>query len=447
MANKGSDKGASDDLRRRLLRSTDFGPALRVGVVAVLFLATAVTVGAAYLPFEGAVIAQGKLEARGQNQIVQHLEGGIVSEILVKDGQEVQRGDVLIRLDTTKANSDLQRLHAELNAGAARLAVLLAERNSLDKITYPSWLLDQAETDTAIADLLADQDAEFQARLEKKSIEVELLQRQIDAGEQELFGIKSQIESLGREKGLLDEELAAIDELRLKQLIDRSRIYNMRREQVKVEGQLAAANSAIGETEQKILGYHQQVISLEKDRVELAAEQVGVLRVEIAKFRAEIEATRDVIKRSEVLSPVDGVVVSVKVNTIGAVLYEGGEVAELLPQPADLVAKVRVMPVDIDRIHVGQEAFVRMEALDIPFAPLMSGTLEYVSADRLLDEAEGIEYYEARVSKVILPDDIGVDGLYAGMNVEAYIKTGSRTFFQYVFEPIAKSFERSLRER
>ncbi|SLN58971.1 Type I secretion system membrane fusion protein PrsE [Falsiruegeria litorea R37] len=438
---------STDELRKSLEKNTDLTPALRFGTLVLILIVIAAGFGAAYLKFDGAAVAAGNMMARGQNQIVQHLEGGIVSEILVDEGEEIKAGDVIVRLDTTQATSDLRTYIAEMNSTAARLAAFHAEREGETGITYPAWLLDTAKRDAEVASLMQDQDHEFQARLEASTAQAGTLRSRIEAAKAELEGYEVQLRSFEEQKALTVAELADVETLYSKQLVGASRVYDVRGQLAELDGRVGQAHSKIGEIEQRILGFQQEIFALEKDRVELAAEQVVTFRLEMLKLAAAIEETRDVIRRSTVRAPVDAVIVRRAVNTIGGVLGSGGEVVELLPQPADLVAEVRVSVGDIDRIYLGQDAFVRLSALDIPFAPLLDGKVEYIAADRAVDEISGEEYYPVRISNIQVPEDIGDNRLYSGMQVEAFIKTGERTFAQYVFEPLKRSFERSLRER
>ncbi|WP_164660061.1 HlyD family type I secretion periplasmic adaptor subunit [Tropicibacter sp. Alg240-R139] len=447
MTKKTGPSDSTDDIRKSLEKNTDLSPTLRFGTLVLILILMSAGFAAAYLKFDGAAVAAGNMMARGQNQIVQHLEGGIVSEIFVDEGEEIKAGDVIIRMDTTQATSDLRTYIAEMNSTAARLAAFHAEREGEIKITYPAWLIDIAKRDEEVAALMQDQDREFQARLEASAAQAGTLRSKIEAAKAEVEGYKVQLVSYKQQKALTTAELADVETLYGKQLVGASRVYDVRGQMAELDGRVGQVASKIGEIEQRILGFQQEIYALEKDRVELAAEQVVTFRLDMLKLAAAIEETRDVIRRSTVRSPVDAVVVRRAVNTIGGVLGSGGEVVELLPQPADLVAEVKVLAGDIDRVYMGQEALVRLSALDIPFAPLLDGKVEYIAADRDVDETTGLEFYPVRISNIQVPDDIGDNRLYSGMQVEAFIKTGERTFAQYVFEPLKRSFERSLRER
>ena len=440
------DQNELTTLRRRLLASTDHRKPVLIGFTALALFAGAFGVGAGTAPIDGAAIAPGNFVARGQNKLIQHLEGGIVSEILVEEGDSVRRGDILVRLDTARAEADLARLTTELNMGLAREARLVAERDGHASITYPEVLLQAASDKGTIAALMHDQDKEFAARVASREVKISILRQKIKAGEQQISGYEAQIAANSKRQGLLQKEIDAVQSLFDKGLMEGERLYNLKRNMAELEGDNGKAAADVGAVHQSNLENEQQIASLEKERVVEAARDVIELRLALAKVQKELAQTHDLLDRSVVAAPVDGIVVKLDVNTVGGVLAQGGTVVELLPMPADMVVEVRVTPGDIDRISEGQTASVRIPALHIPYSPLMSAKVEYVSADRLRDEKSEADYYIARISEIELPDDMDKSRLYPGMQVEAFILTESRTFAEYLFDPIWQSFTRSLRE-
>ena len=442
-----TDASNIDGLRKKLLASTNHRKPILIGLTSLALFAGVFGVGAGTAPIEGAALAAGHFVARGQNQLVQHLEGGIVSEILVKEGDVVRKGDVLIRLDTTRAKSELERLTGELHSGMAREARLLAERDSLDHIVYPPALLDMAKAEPAMALLMADQDKEFSARLGSRATKIEILERKNKAAETEIEGYKIQRAANKTQRDLLQQEIDSVQALFDKGLTAAERLYRLKRNIADLEGQDGKLASQVGSIEQSILENMQEIEGLENTRVEDAAKDIVELRLSLAQTRDDMTKSSDIVRRSVVVAPVDGVVFKRHVNTIGAVLAQGGDVVELLPQPSNLVVEVMVLPQDIDRIYNGQEAAIRIPALHIPYSPLMPGRIEYVSADRMTNQDTGEEYYVARISDIALPSDIDQKRLYPGMQVESFIVTGPRTFAEYIFDPIWQSFTRSLREK
>lgn len=436
-----------DGIREKLARNTSPRGPLLFGLGVLACFATVFVLGGGLAPIEGAAVAHGNFVARSLNQTVQHFEGGIVSQILVKEGDLVKKGQVLVKLDTTQAVSDLARLTTEMNSGAARLARLFAEREKLDAIAYPEWLAERAKSDDAIAKLMEDQDKEFAARLKGRETKTAILNQKIKALEVQIEGDRQQQAALVEQQEIIVAQLESTKPLFDKGLVPAERYYRLQLQNSDVDSNRARLTSAIGAAQQEILENQQQIVSLHDESVETAATDIVDLRLQLAKTVADIASTSDILKRSDIIAPMDGTVVKRHVNTIGAVLRQGGDVAELLPEPADLVVEVRVSPSDIDRIHVGQDASVRVSALDLPYAPLMPGKVEYVSADRIVDSDAEQEYYVARISDVELPAGITGDHVYPGMQVESFIETGARTFAEYIFDPLWRSYTRSLRER
>jgi HlyD family type I secretion membrane fusion protein len=433
-------------LRRKLVASTNHRKPILIGVSVFALFAGVFGVGAGTAPIEGAAIATGNFVARGQNQIIQHLEGGLVAEILVKEGDAVKQADILVRLDTTPAKADLARLTTELHMGWAREARLVAEREGQGTISYPEALLQAARKDPAIAALMRDQDREFAARLASREIKIAILRQQIRAGEEQIIGFEAQRSANAKQRALLQQETDSVQSLFDKGLTAAEKLYRLKRGIADLEGQDGKTASDIGAVRQTNLENEQQIASLEKERVEEAAKDVISLRLELAKVQKELVQTSDLLRRSVVIAPVDGIVVKLDVNTIGGVIQQGGSVVELLPTPADLVIEARITPGDIDRISQGQKASVRIPALHIPYSPLMNAKVEYVSADRRIDPEKKIDYYVARISAVELPGDVDRLRIYPGMQVEVFILTGSRTFAEYLLDPIWESFTRSIRE-
>ncbi|WP_373503339.1 HlyD family type I secretion periplasmic adaptor subunit [Aestuariivirga sp.] len=433
-------------LRKRLLAATNHTKPIWVGAVALAVFGGVFGVGAATAPINGAAIAAGSFVARGQNQVVQHLEGGIVAEILVDEGSVVSRGDILVRLDTTRARAELERLTTELHMGMAREAQLMAERDEQDRISYPGVLLEAARSDQAVARLISDQESEFSARQASRAVKIAILRQSINAGEEQIEGFLAQRDAYAIQIDLLRQEIKAVQSLYDRGLSAMDRLYGLSRTAAEIQGLDAKVKSEIGAVRQMNLEAEQQIASLERERVEAAATDVISLRLELAKLQKELKQTSDLLTRSIVVSPVDGIVVKREVNTVGGVIEEGGTIVELIPTPANLVVEARINPADIDRIFEGQAASVRIPALHIPYSPLMTARVEYVSADKLIGSEDESDYYVARISEIVLPSDIDPGRLYPGMQVEVFIITGSRTFAEYLFDPLWTSFSRSIRE-
>lgn len=439
--------GDTSDLRGRLFAATNYVRPISFGVAGVFALVCIFGAWAATAPIEGAAIAPGAFIARGQNKRIQHLEGGIVAEINVAEGDTVQVGDVIVRLDATKSASELQRLTSECDTALAREARLIAERDSLDSITYPEELISRSAQDQAVAVLMHDHDREFAAGRLRRQNEISILRQKIKAQEAEILGYKAQREFTAVQLSLLDKEISIVEQLVDQGLLTQERLFSGKRKQAELRGSDGELSASIGRTEQGILENLQQIERTQNETIEKAASDLVELRVEKSKLIMDIVATRDVLTRTAVRAPANGVIVKLEVNTIGEVLSAGGAVADLLPLPADLVVEARVRPADIDRVHVGQRAAIRIPALHIPYSPLIDAKVEYVSADKFVDDDSGEAYYLTRISDIVLPSDIEARRLYAGMQIESFIVTEPRTFSEYILDPLWQAFSRSLREQ
>lgn len=434
-------------VRARLFARTSAGAPIAIGLLAMAALFGSFGVWAGTAPIRGAAVAEGSFVARGQNRTIQHLEGGIIEAILVDEGAQVRAGDELIRLDPTQSRATLQRLSAEFETILAREARLVAEREGADRLAFSDTLRERAANEPVIAELMADQEEEFAAKRDRFRAETAVLGQKIKALEEEISGQKAQRAAIARQLALVEEEIEDVQALFEKRLTAQERLLALKRTASQLQGKDGELIAASGKAEQTILENRQQIIRLETERVEEAATGLVELRVEKAKLQNEIEAAADVLERGSVRTPMDGIVVKVHVNTIGGVLEQGAAVVDILPLPADLVVEARLDPVDIDRVAPGQDASVRIPALHIPYSPAIPARVEYVSADRFVDEETNEIYYLARIGGIDLPADIEPERLYPGMQVEAFIATEPRTFLEYLVEPVLQSFQRSLREQ
>lgn len=433
--------------RRRLSRATNFRRPIIIGLAGTAIFAATLMGWAATAPIEGAALAAGKFVARGQNKRIQHYEGGIVSEIAVAEGDLVKQGDVILRLDTTQQEAELRRLSAEYDAALAYEARLLAERDRREEIEYPAELAARRGSEEPIATLMDDYEREFKSSLMARKNEMTILDQKIKAQGAQIAGYKAQLDATVTQLEIVDQELAVVEDLLTKGLITQERVFGMRRAKAKLLGDKGNFESTISKIDEEILQNRQEIEQLLNSSSEKAAKDLLELRVSAAKIVRDLVSTKDFLARSVVRSPVDGIVVTLHVHTIGGVLSEGGAIADIIPQPADLIAEVRVDPADIDRIHSGQAAGIRIPALHIPYSPLIDAKVEYVSADSLIDQDTGSSYYLARIGDIDMPSDIDQERLDPGMQVEAFIVTEPRTFAEYVLDPIWESFTRSFREK
>ncbi|RKE72979.1 HlyD family type I secretion periplasmic adaptor subunit [Pseudorhodoplanes sinuspersici] len=396
----------------------------------------------------GAVMASGSIAANGENQTIQHLEGGIVKDIFVKDGDAVVAGQPLIALDPTLVEANLNRARKTLVTLRADEARLLAELGDHETIEFSADLM-SAALDPAINDFIQSKKSEFELRSLRYRNEVSILRQRLAGLHEEMAGTEAQRVANKKQMGLMRDELKDLDYLYQKGLARQDRMFAMQRSEADLEGKDGALQAAIGKAKQTIAEIQQQIEKLGHDRRTEAGAKLSETRTRIADTLEQIIAYKSVLSRIIVRAPTDGTVVRLNVNTVGAVISPGQALMELLPKNADLVVEAKLQVTDIDAVHVGQEANIRLAALNQRTTPVVPSHVLFVSADKLIDKQNPNQppYYRVRLAlnlEQLSPRERSL--LAPGMPAEAFIATSERTMMRYLFRPIEDSFARALRE-
>lgn len=399
---------------------------------------------AATAPLNSAAVAPGVVVAAGQNKVIQHLEGGIIEEILVNEGEIVTTGQVLVRMSKTAAEAAHRSLllqHDELRAVEARL---LAERDGKDEIDFPAALLSRA-SDGEVARIIDGQRSEFAARRESLKSEVSIHEARILALHEEVGGLEIQRKSTSDQLILIREELADSNRLLEQGLMQKPRVLALQRTATELSGNQGALTATIAKAQQNILAAQAQISTLRKDWLEKLIAQLRDVQFKIADIGERLRAASDVAERTEIRSPVAGIVIKLHVNTPGGVVRPGDLLLELLPTGASLLIEARVNPDDIDVVFPGRLAQLRFPALRTRTTPTFEGQVEFVSADRLVDRDTQHAYYLARVR--MDTEDISGLKLYPGMPAEVFIEVGARTVLEYLAGPLSDVLAHSWREQ
>ncbi|WP_247654739.1 MULTISPECIES: HlyD family type I secretion periplasmic adaptor subunit [Microvirga] len=398
-------------------------------------------------PLESAAIAIGSVEAETSRKTVQHLEGGIVARILVKDGDAVTTGQPLIQLDDTRARSSAEALRGQLREAQAREARLLAERDGNDTIQFPLPLRQAAETDAALDEMLAGQQRIFNSRrqLYQSQLAV-LIQRQQQISRQ-MLGLRYQVSAAAKRAEIIKKEMESIAPLVARGVIAQPRKLALEREQAEIDGRQGQAQEEMARAEQGVGEANAQILKLRSDREAEIAQSLREVQALLFQLSERAEAAQDVLGRTQVRAPEDGVVTDLRIRTPGGVVGEGQPLLDLVPKHDRLIITAQVRPDDIDVVHPGLPAQVRLMPYKHRRVPPVEGTLTYVSADRMTDKATERSFYTARIrldehSLSSLP---GVE-VMAGMPVEVLIKTGKFTAAGYMLRPVMDSFNRAFRE-
>lgn len=423
----------------------------RTGRIALAgYLTIAVFIGgfgvwAIAAPLAGAVVAPGIVAAAGNNIKIQSLEGGIIRKALTNEGQRVSAGDPLLILDSTMAESDVNRLLKQLVALRAQAQRLVAERDGGDKMTVPDDLMTLAKQ-ADLTDSIEEERKEFQARLSRYKAEGEILNQRVQALKDAVEGLKSQKKAGEDQLEVVKDELERKKALLDKGLTNRSEYTALLRSQAELVGQIGSIESQIASSSTQTIEARQQIERAITSRVEQAATDLNTARASISDVSERLAAARAQLARTTIRSPADGIIVSMVYNSPGSVIRPGEPVIDLLPTTKNLIIEARVSPKDVDNIHIGQNARMRFAAFNARRTPEVAGSVFYLSADRLVD-AKGQPYFTARLHiSENLPAPITAAQIFPGMPVEAFISTDSRTFVEYLLQPLMDSFSHAFRE-
>lgn len=401
---------------------------------------------AATAPLAGAAIAPGVVAAAGQNLKVQHLEGGTVTAVMVKEGDSVKLGQEMVMLDPTVLQSQLDRLlklEATLRARYARLA---AERDGKDRLDFPGDVLALVDK-VNLKSVIDEQQGEFTARLARHRNELAILGERVSQLQESVTGLEARRNASDEQLTIVKSETERKLKLLDRGLTARDQYTQLLRSQADLLGQVAATESQIASAKNQINEAREQIERAKSQRVEDALKELSDTSNRISDGEEQIKAARSVLERTIIKAPADGVIVSLKVNSPGIVMRPGDSVLELLPTSFDLVIEARIDPTSIDSVKVGQDARLRFVALNTTTTPEVSASVTYISADRLVDPSTNQPYFQARLRITDdLPEEIRRDQISPGMPVETYISTGDRTFAEYLVKPIIDSFSRSFRE-
>jgi HlyD family secretion protein len=394
----------------------------------------------------GAIIAQGRVEVEQNRQIIQHPDGGVVEEILVREGDTVTEGELLIRLDATDLVSELAVVEGQLFEVLARRARLDAERDGVETLVFDPLLL---ESDNPVAaELMEGQQRLFEARLTSARSEIEQLTKQKEQIADEIEGIKAQEESASIQIDFLSEELVGQQSLLDRGLTSTSRVLALRREMAGLTGQAGELAAAHASSKGRMTELDIAILRIENSRRE---EAIATLRDLQYNEIALVERRRQILnqlERLDIRAPVSGVVYDMRVFGTRAVVQAAEPVLFIVPQDRPLVITAQVRPQDVDEVLLGQEVRVRLSAFNQRTTPELFGRVEQVSADAFTDQTSRISYYRAQVALLDGETLRLADGqtLIPGMPVDVFFTTAERTPVEYLLKPISDYFSRSFRE-
>ena len=459
---------------------------LILGLGGVVILVGGVAGWGAFASISGAVIATGRIAVESRNLVVEHIDGGTVNEVLVRDGDVVASGEPVLRFDDSKLRSETAILEAQYAELAALRNRLEAEFRGANAIAWDAELISLSRTDPEIRDILEGQERLFRAREAARAGEVALLRERIGQAREEIAGLEARGVSLAQQSELIVRELEVNRETFEKGLTRLDRLLALERAARNLEGQTGTNAASIARTRGRIAELRLQILQIDTRRIEEAEEQARDAKAKENQVRERLALARGRLGRMEVRAPVSGIVFGMTVFAPGEVVRPGEPILHIVPEGSDLVVMAQLQPIHVDQVYPGQEAVLRFTALPLQVTPERKGRVVRVSADTVRDPGSGESWYEVelamggptaaavsggdgldsepapaapRATSESLANTLGAGGerrdasglavglaLTPGMPVEVHIRTGDRSVISYLAKPVTDFFQRSMRE-
>lgn len=395
---------------------------------------------AATAPLGGAVITSGRIVAQGSNIAVQNLEGGILARILVVEGQSVKRGDVLAEMDTTSVSSQLQRVRIDRAISMIELNRWRAERDGVDTALNTELLGDLAEH-PRVREAFNSQIAESTSAREAFLQELRSIDGEIQNEEEDLSYLASQLDQTQVQLNLIGNERTNLGKLHEKGLVSNSRILSLDRELSRLEAERSNVQSTIAKSHNNIASLKERKRQLQAERDVTISEKLTELQKRMTVHEDQVIRLEDILRRADLVSPVDGTILNIPAKSVGAVIQPGKTIVEILPSDVALEVEAPVAPADINKVFKGQTAEIVFPSDQINVKPPLKGEVEYVSADALLDVASEQVRYITRVS---LDQDWNGRTILPGMVAEVFFQTESKTLFELLAEPVTRFARRAF---
>ena len=398
-----------------------------------------------YTHIQGAVIAVGSVGVDGKPRTVQHLDGGVVEEIAVSDGDRVEKGALLMRLDPTvlEANLKIYRTRfANADALAARLRAEQVGETGLDFRDVPQFL-----ADTAVASPRASQVAIFDARRDMRAGRREQLREKVKQFGNQISGTREVIAAKEEQPSYIDKELYSGSSLKRKNLVRESQVLAIQRSRADILGQLGEHRSELARIANSVRDTELELIQQERQRRQEAVTELRDVTASLEELTQQIISTQRQLDRVNIRAPVTGVVHELQITTVGGVVPPGATISQIIPTNDGLTFDTRIDPASVDQVHFGQPARVTLTAFNQRTTPELNGTVQAISPDIVADQATGETFYRV---KIAVGDEelsrIGELELLPGMPVSAFLQTQERSVLSYLFRPLGDQLDRAFRE-
>jgi len=424
----------------------DFRLSGRVSAGVILGLLLVVGCGgwAAVAQINGSVIAQGTVKVDQNLKVIQHRDGGIVSQIAVREGDFVEAGQVMLRLDDVQTKAELSIVRSQLVELAARRARLIAERDGMEKIHVPQDSAPQISE----ADLVSYGEVRlFEGNRAHRESQKEQLRNEIVQLEQEILGLEAQRSAKAHELDLVRAEHGKLKGLADKGLIEASRIYSFNRDLARLTGEVSEVGASIARARARTSSIKLQIISIDENARTEAQRELSAVATKISELTDRRMALEDRLARTDIRAPLSGIVNELSIHTVGGVITPAETLATIVPEKAKLKIEAKLSPVDVDQVAVGQTAKLRFSAFNQRTTPELKGEIAYVSAAATRDAATNTTHYlaDVRIDASELAK-LGEQPLKPGMPVEVFVSTQQRTAISYLSKPFMDQFAKAFRE-
>ncbi len=428
-------------------RPKDIAWYVRIGAVATLFFVGTTIVWATIAPIEGAVIAVGNVVVENNISRVQHPTGGPVGAVLVREGQHVAQGDILVKLDETLTRSSLQIVVNELVTLRARQARLNAERDGTAILVMPRDLIARVASEPNVKQAIETETALFVARERTRRGQRSQLEEQINQLNQEIVGNSAQYQSATEQVRVAELELVDMRMLLSRNLVQRPRVTQLEREVSRIKGTMGELTAKVAQIRARISETNLQIIQIERTLETEVARETRETETKINELNERLASAEDQLRRIDLRSPSHGVVHQLQIHNVGSVIAPGAVIMQIVPDKETLIIEARVNPIDIDQMYPDQPARVRFTAFNSRTTPELQGHVFRIGADINKDERTGNSYY---LIGIRVPDServrLGKLRLIPGMPAESFIKTSERTVASFLFKPLLEHMNRGFRE-
>lgn len=427
------------------LPSSSIGPIALAGLLAIVVFFGGFGGWAALAPLDGAIVADGIVSVDGNRKSVEHLEGGIVKRVLVKDGARIEQGAPLVVLDDARLRAQVEIFTQQMLQARASEARLVAERDGAASITFPDDLA--TSTDADVRKIVASQMGEFESRRAALAGAEQVLRHRIEDFSRQIDGKRARRAAVVDQLASVDGEQQSLAKLLGKGLTTKERLLSLDRSAAGLKADLLDYDSAIASAEENIAETEAQIAQLGRDRSTEVASGLADIQAKLLDLGPSLENARAALERTVVRAPYTGTIVGLQVFSTGAVIPPGGRILDIVPDRQSLVVEARVRVEDITELATGAAAEVHLANLRHLYVPTLHGKVVSVSADRLTDQRTGLAYYSAEIE--IDPQELATRKdvtLYPGMQAQVMVVTERRTALEYLLSPLIAALDSAFRQ-